>query len=131
LTVGDEVRTARLDRGLSQHEVCSMMSVSKGFVFEMEDKEDNSHTIFSLHKAYQFLGKIPETLKLDETTLQAKLSIHRIKNGYTLRQLQDKMRLDKSTIGRFEKGENVNDTTRNKIRAYIDFLYSLTDYTFK
>jgi hypothetical protein len=85
LTVGDEVRTARLDRGLSQQEVCSMMSVSKGFVFEMEDRKDNNYTIFALHKAYIFLEKTPETLKLNECTLRGKLSIHRVKNGFTLK----------------------------------------------
>jgi transcriptional regulator with XRE-family HTH domain len=119
LTVGDEVRTARLDRELSQQEVCSMMSVSKGFVFEMENKKDNNYTIFALQKAYQFLGKVPETLNLDKSILRGKLSIHRIKHGYTLKQLEQKIGLDKSTIGRFEKGENVKEKTDNKLKEYL------------
>lgn len=53
LTVGDEFREARLDKGLTQHEVAKQLNVNKNFVYELELGK-RKLTIFALHKTYLF-----------------------------------------------------------------------------
>jgi len=68
LTVGDEVRAERINRGLTQHQADELIDTHKGFFNELEmGKRDN--TIYVLYKATRFLGYIPKTLQIDETTL--------------------------------------------------------------
>ena len=118
LTVGDELRTVRLDRGFTQHQVAEMIGVNRNFIYEME-LNHHTNTIFALHKVYLFLGYIPTTLKIDVTDLQGKLFKHRIKNGFTFNSLSKKIGLDKSTIARFENGRNIKEESENKIRRYL------------
>lgn len=116
--VGDELRTVRLNRKMTQMEVATQLEVNRNFVSEAE-LNNRTNTIFALHKIYLFLGYIPETLKIDESTLQGKLYAHRIKFGYTFRDLVEKIGLDKSTIGRFEKGITSKQETIDKIEKYL------------
>lgn len=118
LTVGDEFRKERMDRGLTQHEVAEMIRVNHNFVYEME-LGYHTNTIYALHKVYLFLGYIPKTLGIDETTLQGKLFVHRIRNGYTYAIIAKKIALDKSTLNRFEKGNQVKIQTSNLIIGYL------------
>lgn len=116
--VGDELRTARLNRKMTQMEVATQLEVNRNFVSEAE-LNNRANTIFALHKIYLFLGYIPKTLKIDESTLQGKLHAHRIKFGYAFRNLVEKIGLDKSTIGRFEKGRTSKQETIDKIKKYL------------
>ena len=113
-TVGDEFRTVRLDRGLTQHEVGEMLGVNRNFIYELELNQ-HQLTIYSLHKAYLFLDYIPEVLKIDESTMRGQLFAYRIRHGYTYTELAKKIGLDKSTLARFEKGGNIKIETRDKI----------------
>lgn len=118
LTVGDELRTVRLNRGLTQHQVAEIIDVNRNFVYEME-LNHHTNTIFALHKVYMFLGYIPITLKVDSSDLRGKLFGHRIKKGFTFNTLSKIIGLDKSTISRFEKGRNIKKESENKIRVYL------------
>ena len=53
LTVGDEFREARLDNGLTQHEVAKQLNVNKNFVYELKLGK-RKLTIFALHKTHLF-----------------------------------------------------------------------------
>ncbi|MDB4292285.1 helix-turn-helix domain-containing protein [Maribacter sp.] len=119
LTVGDEVRKARIDRGLTQQEVGQRIGVSRNFVYELELNQ-HELTIYSLHKSYQFLQYLPETLKIDESTLRGKLYTYRIRNGYSYAIVADKISLDKSTLAHFERGGNVKKGTNAKICDYFN-----------
>jgi transcriptional regulator with XRE-family HTH domain len=114
ITVGDEFRAVRIDRGLTQQEVGQMLGINRNFVYELELNQ-HQLTIYSLHIAYQFLGYIPEILKIDESILQGQLFGYRIRHGYTYTELAKKIGLDKSTLARFEKGGNIKIETRDKI----------------
>lgn len=74
----------------------------RGFFNELEmGCRDNS--IYVLHKAVRFLGYLPKTLNIDETTGPRKLHAHRVILGLPLRVVAEEVGLDKSTISRFEK----------------------------
>ncbi len=67
ITVGDEVRTERLHRGMTQWEVDYFVGTYRGFFNELEvGNRDN--TIYVLYKAYLFLCHIPKTFNTDEKT---------------------------------------------------------------
>lgn len=68
---------------------------------------------------YLFLGYVPKTLHIDETTLQGKLFAHRIRHGYTYTSLAKLVGLDKSTLARFERGRNPKLETLEKVTNYL------------
>ncbi|REE80678.1 helix-turn-helix protein [Lutibacter oceani] len=117
-SVGDELRTARLDRNLTQLEVAQQIGVNRNFVYECE-LNHRTNSIFALHKIYLFLDYIPKTLNIDEATLRGKLYTTRIKNGFSLYDIAKKTGLDKSTIGRFEKGKLIKKESLKKIEDYL------------
>ena len=125
MTLGDELRTERLNRGLTQLELAQKLGVNRNFIYECE-LNHRTNTIFALHKIYLFLRYIPVTLKIDETTLRGKLSAHRIKGGLTLKEIGNKTGLDKSTIGRFEKGLILKAECLKKIEDYLNKIYTFT-----
>ena len=66
-----------------------------------------------------FLGYIPKTLEIDETTLQGKLFTYRIKNGFTYSEIAKQVELNKSTVRRFEKGKKINSSSKHKFANYL------------
>ena len=122
MTVGDELKTERLNRRLTQHEVAKMIGVNRNFVYKME-LNHHSNTIYALHKVYLFFGFLPKTLKIDETTLRGTLFAHRIRNGLTYREVAEKVGVDKSTIGRFEQGRIAKEESIQKIEQYLQKTY--------
>ena len=123
MTVGDELKVERLKRGLTQHEVAEMVGVNRNFVYEME-LGHHTNTIYALHKAYMFLGYVPKTLKIDETTLRGQIFIHRIKHGLTYSAIAKEIGIDKSTVARFEQGKNIKQESVN----IISHFFSKTNY---
>lgn len=119
LTVGNELRAVRLDRGLTQEQVAKQLCVNRNFVYECE-LNHRTNSIYALHNITKFLGYIPRTLKIDETTLQGKLRAYRIWTGKTFKQFADEIGLDKSTITRFEIGLVCKTESYEKIEKWIN-----------
>jgi len=119
LTVGDEVRTERLNRKMTQWDADDIVGTYRGFFNELE-VGNRENTIYVLHKAYTFLGYVPTTLHIDENTPQGKLYAYRIKNGLPLRKVASEVGLDKSTISHFEKGGKMKIESNDKINIYIN-----------
>ena len=118
LTVGDEFRTARLDKELTQHIVAKILNVNKNFVGELELNQ-KTLSIFALHKAYSFLGHIHKTLNFDLNTLQGKLFAYGIKNNVTYSKLAKQIGLDKGTLIRVERSVSVKEETKIKIEKFL------------
>ncbi|MCP4181198.1 MAG: transcriptional regulator [bacterium] len=118
LTAGDELRSVRLDRGFTQHQVAKMIGVNRNFIYEMELGK-HTNTIYALHKVYLFLGYIPITLKMP-LGLRKELFEYRIIYGYSFSALSKKIGLDKSTIVRFEKGKSSKKSTIEKIITFLN-----------
>ncbi len=119
LTVGDEVRKARLDRGITQHELARNLNVNLNFISQLELGR-RKITIFTLHKAYTVLGSIPKTLHIDESTLSGKIFAHRIRYGYTYSVLSERTKVSKKSLIRCERGRNVSKGTLEKLSNYFD-----------
>ncbi len=119
MTVGDEVRAERLNRGLTQHQVDELIGTHRGFFNELETGHRNN-TIYVLYKATKFLGYIPKTLCIYETTLGGQLYAHRIKNGLALSRIASEVGLDKSTIGRFERGMKAKKESIYKVEKFLN-----------
>lgn len=119
LTVGDEVRKMRMDRGLTQQQVAKQLSVNKNFIYELELNK-RKPSIYTLHKVHLFLGYIPKVLKINNATLQEKLFVYRIKNNLTYIKLAKQIGLDKSTLARFENAKIVKQETYERISNYIN-----------
>ena len=83
------------------------------------EKNKRETTVYSFYKIYLFLGYIPKILKIDTPTLQGKLFVHRIKNGFTYSEIAKQIGLDKSTIIRFEKNGDVKVETIKKIKLHL------------
>jgi transcriptional regulator with XRE-family HTH domain len=118
-TVGDEFRAVRIDRGLTQKEVGVMLSVNRNFVYELEMYQ-HQLTIYSLHKAYQFLGYVPEVLKIDESRLRGQLFTHRIQNGFTYTKIAKLISIDKGAVANFERGRNIKGENKTLIFKYLN-----------
>jgi transposase len=104
---------------MTQWEADDSIGAHRGFFNELEmGHRDNS--IYVLHKAATFLSYVPKTLNIDETTLEGKLYAHRIREGFPLSYLADELiGLDKSTLGRFERGRIAKSDTIEKIKLYL------------
>ncbi len=103
---------------MTQHEVAQTMGLYPNLPNEIECGK-RGNTIYILHKVFLFLGYIPKTLNIDETTLQGKLFTYRIKNNLTYSELGKQINLDKSTLSNFEKGFKVKIDTLRKIEHYF------------
>lgn len=114
MTVGDELRAIRLDRGLTQHEVARLMEVNRNFVYEFELSK-RTNTIFALQKVYLFIGHIPHALNIDKNTLAGRLFAFRIRNGYTYQQVAKMIGIDKRTLIKASKGTPINESSRRRI----------------
>jgi len=108
----------RLDRELTQHQVAKELGVNRNFVYECE-LNHRTNSIYALFNISKFLGYVPKTLNIDETTLQGKLFAHRIRNGHTYQSIAQKIGLDKSTVGRFEQGKKSSIESKQKIEKYF------------
>ncbi len=113
------MRAVRIDRELKQWDVDNIMGAHRGFCNELE-MGHRTNSIYVLHKAFRFLGYIPNTLSLKEDTGPGKLYTHRIKNGFSLSIIAQTIGLDKSTLRRFEIGKNTKPNSKNKIQRFID-----------
>ena len=118
ISVGDEFRAARIDRELTQLAVANQLGVNRNFVYECE-LNHRTNSIYALHYISKFLGYIPKTLNIDETTLQGVLQVHRIRTGKTYKELSNKIGLDKSTLVRFEKGKIIKQESLIKITTFL------------
>ena len=119
LTVGDEVRQIRIDRGLRQWDADDLVGAHRGFFNELE-MGNRENSIYVLHKAAKFIGYVPKVLNIDETTPRGKMYAYRIINGYPLRFVAEKIGIDKSTLGRWERGRIAKEESLQKILRYME-----------
>lgn len=118
-SIGDEFRAHRMDRGLSRKDVAKMFNVTSGFIYKLESSE-NDLSIKALHISYTFLGRLPLHLNIDETTLQGKLFLYRVRTGDTLRGVAKKIGIDVNALIRLNKGRKMSDRMLVKIEGYIE-----------
>ncbi len=94
--MGDHVRRRRLDLGLLQREVATLLGVSKS---TMEGWERNRHppTLKHIPAVVEFLGYVPFP---EPVTLAERLRLYRRLNGISRRQLARCLQVDETTVWR-------------------------------
>lgn len=116
-TIGDYIRTKRLDSGLFLREVAEQLQVSKETLNDWE-----LHKAKPLIQQYpaiiQFLGRDP--LFTDKDSLGEQLKHHRRKHGITRKDVADILGVCTQTLGRLEAGGNSYGPTIEKVLDYLN-----------
>ena len=123
-TLGDHLRKARLDRGLSQPEVARLLKVTPDTVtgWELNRYEP---TIKCAGAIIAFLGYFPFTL--DDCSLGKQLYYARLITGKTQQEVAQEIGCDESNLRRIELDQRRPQTkTYKKIQTYINA--TLTSY---
>lgn len=116
-TIGDYIRTKRLDSGLFLREVAEQLQVSKETLNDWE-----LHKAKPLIQQYpaiiQFLGCDPLFTKQD--SLGERLKHHRRKHGITRKEVADTLGVCTHTLGRLEAGGDSYGRTVEKVSDYLN-----------
>ena len=100
-TLGDHLRKARLDRGLHQTEVASLLGVAEMSVNAWE-LNNNQPSAKYTKKIIEFIGYLPKEWL--EAPIPLKLRYARLISGKTQAQASAELGLDYTTIQMIEKG---------------------------
>lgn len=117
-TLGEEVRFARLERGLKQSEVARMLQIPESNVSHLECCA-LTKDVRMLNLATRFLGYIPRTLKLQICTEQGQLFAYRVYKNLNLNNFSKEIKIMPQTIGRFERGMVIREESKLKIQAFL------------
>jgi transcriptional regulator with XRE-family HTH domain len=117
-TLGDHLRKTRLDRGLLQRDVASLLQVDKDTVTAWEMNQHQPTAKFS-KSIISFLGYAP--FNFEGRSLGKQLYYARLITGKTQRQVANLIDCDTSTLEYIELNQRSPITrTREKIQGYID-----------
>jgi transcriptional regulator with XRE-family HTH domain len=116
-TLGDHLRKARLDRGLSQPDVAKLFNVTTDTVTGWE-LERHQPTAKFARAIIAFIGYVP--FANEDTSLGKRLRLARLVSGMTQKEVADLIDCDESNLRRIELDERrPQGKTREKIEAYI------------
>jgi transcriptional regulator with XRE-family HTH domain len=101
--LGDHLRKRRLDLGLLQKEVGSIIGVDETTIHNWENNR-SSPSLYAVPKVIRFLGYNP--LPSSPTTLGEKLLSYRKLNGITQEELARRLGVDPTTLARWERGKS-------------------------
>lgn len=101
-TLGDHIKKARLDRGLSQDELARALGVSGSSVMNWERNATEVATRF-LPKVTAFLGYDPREARSDH--LGERIRTLRERQGLSQEGLAAKLGLNPSTVNAWERGQ--------------------------
>jgi DNA-binding transcriptional regulator YiaG len=116
------MRKRRMDLGLFQKDVATLISVSEDCVTYWEN-ERSEPQIQHFPKIIEFLGYYP--LEKDTETLGARIKTYRYKHGLSHKELGKLLRVHGSTIGSWETNDRI--PSKEKLRFLNQFLVALID----
>jgi len=102
-SLGDHIRKRRLDLGLFQKQVADRIGVDESTVFNWESNE-TSPQIHHIPRVVQFLGYDP--FPTPETHADKLRKIRR-RLGLNQRAMAERLGVDPTTLGRWERGEGL------------------------
>jgi transcriptional regulator with XRE-family HTH domain len=101
-TLGDHIRTRRLDLGIHQKDVAAIVNATTSTVTNWE-KNRTSPTLEFLPRILSFLGYDPSSDHAP--TLGEKIKRYRRINGLSIKKLAQQLGIDQGTLARWEKGQ--------------------------
>jgi transcriptional regulator with XRE-family HTH domain len=102
-SLGDHIRTRRLELNLLQREVAQLLEVNETSVYDWE-KHRTDPMVHLIPRITHFLGCTPP-LFIEQTTGQ-KIVTYRHVRGMSQRSLALKLKVDPGTLGRWERDES-------------------------
>tara|TARA_Y100000589_G_scaffold256531_1_gene245709 strand:- start:158 stop:562 length:405 start_codon:yes stop_codon:yes gene_type:complete len=118
VTLGDHIRKRRLDLGIKQKELATIINVTKETIWNWE----NNRIIPRIQyypKIMNFLGYCSYVYP---TTWGEKLKLHRIHNGFSYKNLANILSVDPASIRRWEKRKKPPwERCRRIIETFFDF----------
>lgn len=125
-TLGDHLRKRRLDLKLQQKDVAKKLGVSETSIYNWENNIA-SPSLYSIPKIIKFLGYIPDSFKAK--TPGEKIATSRRLLGLTQKELAHRLRIDPSTLGRWEKDKS--RPSKKELKLLDNLFTSLSsDYPF-
>jgi transcriptional regulator with XRE-family HTH domain len=117
-TLGDHLRKKRLDLGLLQREVALKLGVDEASVHNWE-RNLTKPSIALIPKILKFLGYVP--FEMPTGNLGKKIKTYRRVLGFTQRALAKQLKIDPSTLARWEKGKG------RPSKELINSIFSLSE----
>lgn len=102
-TVGEHLKRARVQRGLSQPQVAALIGVDTATILNWE-KSRTEPPVLSFPAILRFLGYYPYP---EPQTIPERLLFLRRQNGWTIAEAARKLGVDPSTWGDWERGETI------------------------
>jgi transcriptional regulator with XRE-family HTH domain len=113
-TLGDHIRKRRLDIGLLQKQVAAQVGVDTTTVFNWESNA-TSPQIHVLPQVIRFLGYNP--LPAPESLAGRLVLTRKLLMGLTQQEMAKRLRIDPTTLGRIERGEESEGVCQNAEKA--------------
>ena len=100
MTIGDHIRTARLDRSLTQAEAAALIGVDTETIYRWEMR-GHEPVVSAWGGIVQFLGFYP----FPQQTLAEKLLAYRRRHGINQDALAERLGVDAGSVRRWETGK--------------------------
>ena len=120
-TIGDHIKKARLDRGLTQKQLAAQIGVDPFTILNWETGATNPK-LRCMPAITQFLGYQPFPVQPD-APLYTRLKAYRQELGFTWEQLAKLLKLNVSTIQKWEAGKS-KEPTQETLEKVDHFLKS-------
>lgn len=123
ITIADHLKKRRMDLGLFQEDVAIIIGVSTDCITYWEN-ERSLPQIHFMPKIVEFLGYNPASI--ESSTLSGKVKNYRMLHGLSHKKMGEKLGVNGSTIGAWEKGKNLPKpkTMRRLFKLIIALLES-------
>ena len=117
-TVGDHIRKARLDRGLSQPELARIMNITVASLTNWE-VHHKIPTVNMWPRIISFLGYYPEE---DDGSLRFQLVKYRRSTGLRRTEAAELIGIDEQTLGRIENEAGKNPPFAKTVKKIEEFI---------
>lgn len=122
-TIGSHIRKVRMDKGLSQPELCSKLGVSVATITNWELNRSQPLDI-NLPDILEFLGYVPSQIEPQLPRINHPIFQYRVQHGILLKDLAKELGIERGTLRDIEKGKQPQ---REPVKSIIqEFLKRLS-----
>ena len=119
VTLGDKLRNRRIDLGLSQSQVATILETDSQYVYAWENNH-NKPIVSKYPKIIEFLGYFP--FEIDTTTLGGKIKKYRFLHGLSQEKMACYLNIDEGTVLSYENGKRVPKSIKKSNLNAIQYL---------
>lgn len=117
LTIGDHIRKARIERGLTQSQVAATVQVDENSITGWELGHHDPQVRF-MPKVIEFLGYNPVATEC--SSIGERLRNWRVEHGVSIKRLQKMLKMDRQTLLRVEFNEHrLQQATLDEVEVFL------------